>query len=61
MGRRLVITGLLGIAILVLARWDTVWGGGQAKDFTLLDLDGRPVSLSGLRGRPVVLCFYFLG
>lgn len=61
MGKKFLITGLLGVAILAVARWDTVWGGGQAKDFTLTDLDSKPVSLSSLRGRPVVLCFYFLG
>jgi peroxiredoxin Q/BCP len=32
--------------------------GRQAPDFTLPDQDGEPVSLSGLRGRPVVLYFY---
>src|SRR3712207_48217 len=32
--------------------------GEQAPDFELPDHDGRPVRLSGLRGRPVVLYFY---
>jgi peroxiredoxin Q/BCP len=32
--------------------------GEVAPDFTLDDQDGRPVSLSILRGRPVVLYFY---
>ena len=32
--------------------------GTQAPDFTLPDQDGRPVALSSLRGRPVVLYFY---
>ena len=32
--------------------------GQQAPDFTLPDASGRPVSLSGLRGRPVVVYFY---
>ena len=32
--------------------------GGQAPDFTLPDQAGNPVSLSGLRGRNVVLYFY---
>jgi thiol-disulfide isomerase/thioredoxin len=27
-------------------------------DFTMLDLDGRPTTLSGLRGRPVLLNFW---
>ncbi len=32
--------------------------GDQAPDFDLQDQDGNPVSLSGLRGSPVVLYFY---
>jgi peroxiredoxin Q/BCP len=32
--------------------------GQPAPDFTLDDQDGRPVTLSALRGRPVVLYFY---
>lgn len=32
--------------------------GKPAPDFTLNDQHGRPVTLSGLRGKPVVLYFY---
>ncbi len=32
--------------------------GDPAPDFTLPDQDGNPVSLSGLRGKTVVLYFY---
>jgi peroxiredoxin Q/BCP len=32
--------------------------GDEAPDFELPDQDGRPVKLSGLRGRPVVVYFY---
>lgn len=32
--------------------------GDQAPDFTLPDQDGQPVTLSQLRGRPVVVYFY---
>lgn len=32
--------------------------GGEAPDFTLTDLDGREVSLSGLRGKVVLLEFW---
>ncbi len=32
--------------------------GKKAPDFTLPDQEGNPVSLSGLRGKPVVLYFY---
>jgi peroxiredoxin len=36
---------------------ETVPEGSQAPDFTLTAIDGREVSLSGYRGRPVVLVF----
>ena len=32
--------------------------GKAAPDFTLPDQDGKPVTLSALRGQPVVLIFY---
>jgi peroxiredoxin Q/BCP len=32
--------------------------GTSAPDFTLTDQDGKDVTLSDLRGRPVVLYFY---
>lgn len=32
--------------------------GAMAPDFTLADQDGNEVSLSGLRGKAVVLYFY---
>jgi peroxiredoxin Q/BCP len=32
--------------------------GDQAPDFTLPDQEGNAISLSGLRGRNVVLYFY---
>ena len=32
--------------------------GSPAPDFTLPDQDGEPVTLAGLRGRPVVVYFY---
>lgn len=32
--------------------------GHPAPDFTLPDQDGNPVSLSGLKGKPVILYFY---
>lgn len=32
--------------------------GEEAPDFTLKDLNGKPISLSKLRGKPVVLYFY---
>jgi mycoredoxin-dependent peroxiredoxin len=35
----------------------TVAVGDTAPDFTLVDQHGEPVTLSGLRGHPVVLVF----
>jgi peroxiredoxin len=32
--------------------------GAQAPDFTLMDQDRQPVTLSGARGKPVVLAFF---
>jgi hypothetical protein len=34
--------------------------GGPAPDFTLRDLEGREVTLSGLKGNAVLLDFWFL-
>jgi peroxiredoxin len=35
-----------------------IHAGASAPDFELPDQDGNPVSLSALRGRPVVVYFY---
>ena len=61
MPRKIAIVAALVLAVFLIARWETVWGYGQAQNFTLLDLRKQPVTLSSLRGQPVVLCFYFLG
>ena len=61
MPRKLAIVGALALAAFLVSRWGTVWGYGQAQNFTLLDLQKKPVTLSSLKGSPVVLCFYFLG
>ena len=35
--------------------------GPQAPDFTLEDIQGKSWTLSSLRGKPIVLSFWFLG
>ncbi|MBI5379622.1 MAG: redoxin domain-containing protein [Nitrospirae bacterium] len=32
--------------------------GDVVQDFTLPDLDGKPVKLSDFRGKPIVLAFF---
>ncbi len=54
----LILLALLGIAFLVQAPASSpATQGSVAPDFTLADLDGNPIQLSNLRGRPVVLNF----
>lgn len=52
----------LALVALLLAACQPASGaptiGGPAPDFTLPTLDGRSVSLSGLRGKPVVINFW---
>ncbi len=45
---------------LALASCEKSSGGALAPDFTLSDLGGTAVSLSGLRGKVVLLNFWFL-
>ncbi len=52
-----VIDALKTVESVSAAR-STAAGGGAAPDFTLTRLDGRPVSLSDFRGRPVVVNFF---
>ena len=61
MPRKLAIVGFLAVCALLASNLSTVWGYGKAQNFTLLDLQKKPVTLSSLKGSPVVLCFYFLG
>ena len=64
----LLVTGLVVISALVAllasgfgrdpAEMRSVLIERPAPDFTLLDLDGTPVSLSSLQGQPVILNFW---
>jgi cytochrome c biogenesis protein CcmG/thiol:disulfide interchange protein DsbE len=55
----LVLLGLLGVALLARAPAVSPTAiGSAAPDFTLADLDGNPIRLDDLRGRPVVVNFW---
>jgi cytochrome c biogenesis protein CcmG/thiol:disulfide interchange protein DsbE len=54
-----ILLALLGIVLLARAPASTpATQGSMAPDFALTDLDGNPIRLSDLRGRPVVLNFW---
>ena len=55
----LILLALFGIVLLVRAPASSpATQGSMAPDFALADLDGNPIRLSELRGRPVVLNFW---
>ena len=55
----LILLALLGIVFLVRAPTSSpATQGSVAPDFALADLDGNPIRLSELRGRPVVVNFW---
>jgi thiol-disulfide isomerase/thioredoxin len=59
----LVAAGLVALAPVASAQTDDLPPFGVAEgmtgpDFTMLDLDGRPIALSALRGAPVLLNFW---
>ena len=57
--RRALLAGpLLVLCLTPLAIAGLQEEGARAPDFTLKTLDGRPVSLSDFRGKPVVLEFW---
>ncbi len=56
--REAVITLVLGLVLLFGVSWLRAPDLGMAPDFTLLDLEGRPVSLSDFRGQTVVVNFW---
>jgi len=63
MGRRITIILAMMVGGLVMVTGcqsspEPVTEGDLAPDFKLQDLDGETVSLSGLRGRPVLLNFW---
>lgn len=55
---------LLVLGLIALLAWGVVQGAngprdsGEAPDFTLVGFDGRTVTLSALRGQPVVINFW---
>lgn len=55
----LILLSLLGVTLLVRGTGATPTAiGGQAPDFALTDLDGNPIHLADLRGRPVIVNFW---
>jgi cytochrome c biogenesis protein CcmG, thiol:disulfide interchange protein DsbE len=55
----LLLVALLGVALYLGGRSGSPTTiGSMAPDFTLVDLDGRTVSLSDLHGRPVIVNFW---
>ncbi len=55
----ILLLALLTVALLVSAPASSpATEGSLAPDFTLADLDGNPIHLSELRGRPVVVNFW---
>jgi len=55
----LILLALLAAALLVRGTGASPTAiGGQAPDFSLADLDGNPVNLADLRGRPVIVNFW---
>jgi cytochrome c biogenesis protein CcmG/thiol:disulfide interchange protein DsbE len=55
----LLLLALLAAILLARAPASTPTSiGSVAPDFTLADLEGRPISLAALRGRPVIVNFW---
>lgn len=54
-----VLLALLAASVLVRGTGSTPTAiGGQAPDFSVADLDGNPIRLADLRGRPVIVNFW---
>jgi cytochrome c biogenesis protein CcmG, thiol:disulfide interchange protein DsbE len=54
----LLLLGAVGVVLLLRSPAPGAIVGGQAPEFELADLDGNPVRLADLRGRPVVVNFW---
>lgn len=53
-----ILLGLLAAMLVVRSGTSPTAIGKLAPDFSLVDLDGNPVELSALRGRPVIVNFW---
>ena len=53
-----ILLGLLGAMLVGRSGASPTAIGRLAPDFSLVDLDGNPVELSALRGRPVIVNFW---
>ena len=54
-----ILLGLLAVVLLTRASFgDDAIIGNAAPEFSLADLDGNPIHLSELRGRPVIVNFW---
>lgn len=55
----IILAMLCGWPLTVVAETPAPYRVGEVvQDFTLPDLDGKPVKLSDFRGKPIVLAFF---
>ena len=54
----IILLGLLAAMLVVRSGTSSTAIGKPAPDFSLVDLEGNPIALSALRGRPVIVNFW---